>query len=110
MNGEDGGVGRSFYVLTRGSLGRFVWYGMALVWLAALAVVLIRHIPFGLVFGPLFLLYGPSGLAFRDAAKGPGQWTGGAPPMPAIGSRGVGTGLLPAPLALLPNDRKNRPP
>ena len=104
MNGEDGGVGRFFYVLTRGSLGRFVWYGMALVWLAALAVVLIRHIPFGLIFGPLFLLYGASGLVFRDDDEGPVQWTEWAAPMLAIGFLVVGTVLLAASLALLAND------
>ena len=91
-------------MLTRGSLGRFVWYGMALVWLAALAVVLIRHIPFGLIFGPLFLLYGASGLVFRDDDEGPVQWTEWAAPMLAIGFLVVGTVLLAASLALLAND------
>jgi len=89
-------------VLTGGSLGRFVWYGMALVWLFALAVVLIRHIPFGLVFGPLFLLYGASGLVFRDdEPEGPLPWSEWLAPVLAVGFLVVGTVLTAASLALV---------
>jgi len=89
-------------VLTRRSLGRFVWYGMALVWLFALGVVFIRRIPFGLVFGPLFLLYGASGLVFREDEDGPLQWSEWLAPLLAIGFLLVGTVLTAASLALLP--------
>jgi hypothetical protein len=89
-------------VLTRGSIGRLVWYGMALVWLFALGVVFLRHIPFGLVFGPLFLLYGASGLVFRDDEEaGPLPWSEWFAPVLAIGFLVVGTVLTAASLALL---------
>ena len=74
---------------------------MALIWLVALGVVFLRHTPFGLVFGPLFLLYGASGLVFRDDDEGPVQWTEWAAPMLAIGFLVVGTVLLAASLALV---------
>ena len=79
-----------------------VWYGMALIWLVALGVVFLRHTPFGLVFGPLFLLYGASGLVFRDdeeADRVPlSEWLA---PLLAIGFLVVGTVLTAASLALL---------
>ena len=88
-------------MLTRGSLGRFVWYGMTLVWLFALGVVFIRHIPFGLVFGPLFLLYGASGLVFReDEPEGPLPLSEWLAPVLAVGFLVVGTVLTAASLAL----------
>ena len=93
----------SLYVLTRGSLGRFFWYGMTVVWLLALGVVFIRHIPFGLVFGPLFLVYGASGLVFRDAEEedGPLSWFEWLAPVMAVGFLVVGTVLTAASLALV---------
>ncbi len=93
---------RFSYVLTRGSLGRFFWYGMTVVWLLALAVVFIRHIPFGLVFGPLFLVYGASGLVFRDdEPEGPLPWSEWLAPVMAVGFLLVGTVLTAASLALV---------
>ena len=74
-------------MLTRRSLGRFVWYGMALVWLFALGVVFIRRIPFGLVF--------------REDEDGPLQWSEWLAPLLAIGFLLVGTVLTAASLALL---------
>src|SRR5207244_4016109 len=89
-------------VLTRGSIGRFVWYGMALVWVFALGVVLLARIPFGLVFGPLFLAYGTSGLVFRDEEpEGPLPWSEWLAPVLAVGFLVIGTVLLAASLALL---------
>jgi len=92
----------SLYVLTRGSLARFFWYGMTVVWLLALGVVFIRHIPFGLVFGPLFLVYGASGLVFRDEEpEGPLPWSEWLAPVVAVGFMVVGTVLTAASMALL---------
>ena len=89
-------------VLTRGSIGRFVWYGMALVWVFALGVVFLARIPFGLVFGPLFLAYGTSGLVFRDEEpEGPLPWSEWLAPVLAVGFLLIGTVLLAASLALL---------
>ncbi len=89
-------------MLTRGSIGGLVWYGMALVWLFALVVVFLGRIPFWLVFGPLFLLYGASGLAFRDEeAAGPLPWSEWLAPLLAIGFLVVGTVMTAASLALL---------
>jgi len=89
-------------VLTRSSIGRFVWYGTALVWLVAMGVVFIRHIPFGLVFGPLFLVYGASGLVFRDEEpEGPLPWSEWLAPVFAVGFCVIGTVLLAGSLALL---------
>ena len=89
-------------MLTRGALGRFFWYGMTVVWLFALVVVVIRHIPFGLVFGPLFLVYGASGLVFRDEEpEGPLPWSEWLAPVVAVGFMVVGTVLTAASMALL---------
>src|SRR5436309_13392473 len=74
---------------------------MALVWLFALGVVFIRRIPFGLVFGPLFLLYGASGLVFReDEPEGPLPWSEWLAPVVAVAFMVVGTVLTAASLAL----------
>ena len=89
------------HVLTRESIGRFVWYGMALVWLLAVGVVFVARIPFGLVFGPLFLLYGASGLVFReDESEGPLPWSEWLAPVVAVAFMIVGTVLTAASLAL----------
>src|SRR5207248_9819545 len=82
---------------------------MALVWLFALGVVFIRRIPFGLVFGPLFLLYGASGLVFREDEDGPLQWSEWLAPLLAIGFLLVGTVLTAASLALLALGKRGRP-
>jgi hypothetical protein len=93
---------RFSYVSTRTSIGRFVWYGMAIVWVFALVVVFVRQIPFGLVFGPLFLLYGASGLVFRkDDVDGPLPWSEWLAPVVAVGFLVVGTILAAASLALV---------
>src|SRR2546421_10986713 len=90
-----------FSVLTRESIGRLVWYGMAVVWLLALGVIFVARIPFGLVFGPLFLLYGASGLVFReDEPEGPLPWSEWLAPVLAVGFLVVGTVLTAASLAL----------
>jgi hypothetical protein len=86
-------------VVTRGSIGRLVWYGIALVWLFALGVVLLARVPFGLLFGPLFLLYGASGLIFRDDEPAPMPWSEWLAPVLAIGFLVVGTVLTAASLA-----------
>ena len=75
---------------------------MTVVWLFALVVVVIRHIPFGLVFGPLFLVYGASGLVFRDEEpEGPLPWSEWLAPVVAVGFMVVGTVLTAASMALL---------
>ena len=75
---------------------------MTVVWLVALAVVWIRHIPFGLVFGPLFLVYGASGLVFRDdEPEGPLPWSEWLAPVVAVAFLVVGTILTAASMALL---------
>ena len=93
---------RFINVLTRLSVARFVWLGMAIVWLFALGAVFLARVPFGLLFGPLFLLYGASGLVFRtddDAAPLPlSEWLA---PVLAVAFLVVGTVLTAATLALL---------
>ena len=86
---------RFSYVVSRGSVGRWAWYGLAVVWILALGLVYVDRTPFGLVFGPLFLLYGASGLIFHDDGS---EWLA---PLFAIGFLVVGTVLTAASLALV---------
>ena len=82
-------------MVTRGSVGRWAWYGLAVVWILALGLVYVDRTPFGLVFGPLFLLYGVSGLIFHDDGS---EWLA---PLFAIGFLVIGTVLTAASLALV---------
>jgi hypothetical protein len=75
---------------------------MAIVWCFALGVVFFARVPFGLLFGPLFLLYGVSGLVFRnDDGLAPLPLSEWLAPVLAVAFLIVGTVITAATLATL---------